>query len=289
MKRIVLASLLATVFMSCQMSKDSGDSGITLVTNGFNTKAHYLSLGDGKISSKEFTIGTKVYYILEGVTGFVLKDGKVFPGTSITVTDKDKKVIESVDDLFSDYADGIDPAEITNELELYVTMNNLMEEGKDYDWHLRIWDKNGKAEMSADIPFKIVAPKDLIGIKTTATGLNCPRIYILANGPLLNNKVKEGHELDFVFSGMEGFQLQADSTVSLGTSMVVKNKDGKVMAEFADLFSEIGPVNVTRVSLVKAELTIRSFPPGIYTWSVRIWDKNSTNAIESLAELDVQL
>ena len=96
-------------------------------------------------------------------------------------------------------------------------------------------------------------------------------------------------ELDFVFSGMEGFQLQADSTVSLGTSMVVKNKDGKVMAEFADLFSEIGPVNVTRVSLVKAELTIRSFPPGIYTWSVRIWDKNSTNAIESLAELDVQL
>jgi|GEM_PF-2090655 len=291
MKRILIVCFLAAAFIGCQTSKDTGDSGIKLVTNGFETSAHYLSLGDGKVSTKEFTPETKLYYILEGVTGFIVKDGKAFPGASMTVSDKEKNEVLNIKDLFEEYVDGIDPAAIAKELELILTLGDAMKEGSEYDWHVRVWDKNGKAEMMADIPIKVVAPKDMIGIKTTMNGLSCPRIYILSNGPLLTNKVKEGQKLDFVFNGMEGYQVQDDSTATVGASVIVRNKAGENVMEYADIFKDYGPVSATDAKVIKADLTIGKpiLPGQTYTWIVRIFDKSNNKSLESSVDIDVQL
>jgi hypothetical protein len=291
MQKIFIVCLMASALLGCQNAKErAGDSGIKLKTNGLDARGHYLSVGGQKVTAKEFAPGTKVYYVFDTVTGFTVKDGRVSPGASMVVSKGGKEVLK-LDDLFAEYTTGVDSADIAEELELILTLGQSMEEGSEYDWDVRVWDKNGKAEMSANIPIKIIAPKDNIGIRTTAKGLSCPRIYIFSDGPLVNNKVKESQELDFIFSGLSGFQVGTDSTVSVGASVIVKNKAGENIMEYPDIFKDYGTVSATDATIIKADLTIGSpiLPGQVYTWVVKIYDKNNNNSIESTADIDVQL
>jgi hypothetical protein len=292
MKKLLVMFLAATALCACQNGKESraNDSGIKLETKGLDAKGHYLMVGEEKIMVKEFSPGTKVYYVFDTVSGFTVKDGRVSPGASMVLRRGGNEVL-NIPDLFAEYATGVDSSDIAQELELILTLGENMEEGAEYDWAVRVWDKNGKGEMSANIPIKIVAPKDNIGIQTTSKGLSCPRIYIFSNGPLMNNKVRESQELDFVFSGLSGFEVGADSTVSVGASVVVKNKAGETIMEYPDIFKDYGAVSAIDATLIKADLTIGNpITPGqAYTWIVRIYDKSNNKSIESAAEIDVQL
>jgi hypothetical protein len=289
MNRIYIIFLLSSALVGCKVSSELDPNGIKLETKVLDVTDHYLSAGEGKVSSHEFITGTRLYFIMVGVKGFAIRNEKANPGCSMIVTDREGNKIMELPDLFSENVSGIDPSLIASQLKLTLAIGKPIEEGRDYNWKVRVWDKNGNGEIMADIPLRIVKPRDMAGIRTTTSGLDCPTIYISDNGPIASNRVKMGQRLYFVFSGLSGWQVQ-DSTVRIGVSMLVKNKAGSKVLEYENLFAHLGPVKLKDASLVKADLSIGAPIHGgqTYEWTVRVWDKSSNKSLESTADIIVQ-
>lgn len=284
-----LLSLFIIILFSCNYSAEINSNGISVVSNGIETTNHFLKIGDERADGTEFPVGTELNYILEGVKGFAIKDDKVLFGCSMTVTDKDKKVVLQYDDLFADAVEGYSREE-ASQLNLKLSIGSPMEEGKTYNWNVRLWDKRDKGDWVADIPLSVIAGKDLVGIKTKSDGLSCPAIYILGNGLLKTTKVKEGQKLTFVFSGVEGYELQEDSTMLIGASMLVRDKEGTNVVEYSDLFKDYGPVSPKQASTVSTYLTIgEPMKKGeSYDWIIKVWDKTSNKSLESSLRISVE-
>jgi hypothetical protein len=157
MKQILFFICTAFLFSitACNFSKgvkkDLG-TGLSSSYNGFAVEEIYLTDVDGnRLASNKIALGSKIGILATGVDYFAEKDGKVFPGCRILLTDKNKKEILNLPDAFADMTAGTTPAE-AKFLKASLTTGDPMVAGETYHLNVRFFDKNKKEnEIVSDV------------------------------------------------------------------------------------------------------------------------------------------
>jgi len=157
MKRIsiMLLALFITISFSCNYSKGVKkdlSTGLSASYNGFTIDDIYLAdASETRLNNNKISLGTKIAVTAAGVDYFAIKDGKVFPGCRIILTDKNKKEILNLPDAFADMANGTTAAEAKT-LQAYLTTGDPMVVGETYHLNIRFFDKNkAENEIMADV------------------------------------------------------------------------------------------------------------------------------------------
>ena len=144
-KFLLISSLF--VLSSCQFSKGVKkdlNTGLSASYNGFALDDIYLADESGnRLSNNKITLGSKVLILATGVDFFAEKEGKVFPGCTIILTDKNKKEILNLPDAFANMTDGTTAAEAKT-LQASLNTGDPMLIGETYHLSVRFYDKNKK-------------------------------------------------------------------------------------------------------------------------------------------------
>ena len=175
-----LLPFLFVLLFACGGSKDStsdsGDStntdsgfhfsasaGVKLDANtgtkssysGFSVDEIYIvDAKDDQLSSNEVALDTKFSIVYQGIENYTLKDGKVFPGLSLQVTDSNGGDVVSEADLLASYTEGVTESE-ASVLRGSVTVGEPMKSGETYHCKIRVFDKNSDAEITSELDFKV--------------------------------------------------------------------------------------------------------------------------------------
>ena len=142
------------IISSCQFSKGVKKdlmTGLTSSYNGFTVENIYLSVDGKKLTSNSITLGKEVALIAEGVDSYQEKDGKVYPGCRIILTDKVGKELLNQPDAFAEYANGLEKDKASL---LTATLNtgSPLQAGETYHLSVRFFDKNKKeSEIVSDV------------------------------------------------------------------------------------------------------------------------------------------
>ena len=147
MKKIINLLLPAfLIFSSCQFSKGVKkdiDTGLTSSYNGFAVENIYLSVDGNKITTNTITLGKQLVLIADGVDYYQVKDGKVYPGCRIILTDKTGKELLNLPDAFAEQINGLEKDKATL-LTATLTTGSPMLVGETYHLNVRFFDKNKK-------------------------------------------------------------------------------------------------------------------------------------------------
>jgi len=138
---------LSLVITSCQFSKGVKkdlNTGLSASYNGFSLDDIYLADENGnRLGDNKITLGSKILVLATGVDHFSEKEGKVFPGCRIMLTDKNKKEILNLPDAFADMTNGTTAAEAKT-LQASLNTGKPMVTGETYHLSVRFYDKNKK-------------------------------------------------------------------------------------------------------------------------------------------------
>lgn len=149
MNRLCIAVTFALVFLSsCNFSsgvKKDMNTGLTTAYKGFRIDDSYLvDEADNKINSNKIELGKTIYIVASGVSNYKVKDGKVYPGCQVILTDASGKELLNLADAFADMKDGFKPAEASR-LSARLSTGAPMEKGNTYNLKARFFDKENQA------------------------------------------------------------------------------------------------------------------------------------------------
>ena len=154
---LILFAFLSLI-TSCQFSKGVKKdlkTGLSASYNGFAIDDIFLADGDkSRLGNNKISLGTKLLVIATGVDYYAEKNGRVFPGCTIILTDKNKKELLNLPDAFEDMKDGT-PAAEAKTLQAQLNTGEPMTIGETYHLNVRFFDKNKKEN-------EIVANVDVI-------------------------------------------------------------------------------------------------------------------------------
>ena len=157
-KRLFFSAILfSLIFSSCNFSKGVKkdlSTGLSASYNGFSIEDIYLASEEKRLSNNSIAMGSKINITATGVENFTAKDGKVFPGCTILLTDKTGKEILNLPDAFADMKEGTTAAEAKT-LQASLNTGDPMLVGETYHLSVRFFDKNKKEN-------EIVANVDLL-------------------------------------------------------------------------------------------------------------------------------
>ena len=157
MKKKSLLMVLSVILMfGCTVGvKKDLMTGLKITNKNLSYEDAYLSSKNQKLSNPELPMNAEVNLVILGMSGFMEKNGKVYIGAAITVTDKEQKKIIEYPDLFASYdSTGISPTD-AKQITLTLTTGSPMTTGTKYLWKSRIWDKNGKGELMSELEVTI--------------------------------------------------------------------------------------------------------------------------------------
>jgi hypothetical protein len=146
-QRLLLLVSLSFLFSSCQFSKGVKkdlSTGLVASYNGFSIDDIFLADGDrNRLDNNKISLGTTLLVMATGVKNFAEKNGRVFPGCTIILTDKDKKQLLHLPDAFEDMKDGTTAIE-AGTLQAQLNTGKPMFPGETYHLAVRFFDKNKK-------------------------------------------------------------------------------------------------------------------------------------------------
>ena len=153
--RFLLFLVAVVISFSCNFSKGVKkdlSTGLSSSYNGFGIADIYLTDASGtRLNNNKITLGSKIAIVATGVDYFETKDGKVFPGCRIILTDKNKKEVLNLPDAFTDMPNGIAVAEAKT-LQASLNTGAPMVVGETYHLAIRFFDKNkAENEIIADV------------------------------------------------------------------------------------------------------------------------------------------
>ena len=127
-------------------------TGLSASYNGLTIEDIYLADSAGnRLSNNRIPLGNKIAIVATGVDYFESKEGKVFPGCRILLTDKNKKEVLNLPDAFSEMVNGTPESEVKT-LQASLNTGNPMLVGETYHLSVRFFDKNKKEnEILADV------------------------------------------------------------------------------------------------------------------------------------------
>lgn len=144
---LTIPVFISLITISCQFSKGVKkdlNTGLSASYNGFALDDIYLAdENKNRLSSNKIQIGTKMLIVATGVNYFEEKDGKVFPGCTIILIDKNKKELLNLPDAFEDMKEGT-PVTEAKTLQAQLNTGEPMLPGETYHLNVRFFDKNKK-------------------------------------------------------------------------------------------------------------------------------------------------
>lgn len=143
-KQYTLTLILSCIMLAaCNFSsgfKTDFATGLSYKYKGFNVQNVLLiDAANNRMTSNKVQLNTKMAIVALGVSNYGQKDGKVYPGMMLVVTDKAGKPVINAADLFQG-AQGYPPASAT-ELRGDITVANPIVAGQTYHLKIHIWDK----------------------------------------------------------------------------------------------------------------------------------------------------
>lgn len=142
---IILIGSICGIISSCNFSKGVRKdltTGLSTSFNGFSLEDIYVTDENGeRLNTNNIPLGSLIVIEATGVNYYSEKDGNVFPGCSILLTDKDKNEILNLPDAFADMTQGI-PASEAEVLRARLATGNPMVVGDTYSLNVRFFDKN---------------------------------------------------------------------------------------------------------------------------------------------------
>lgn len=145
MKRVFVVIAISFALLSCQFSKGVKkdlSTGLSASYNGFALDEIYLAAENGeRLNSNKIPLGSTVVIVATGVDFYSEKDGKVFPGCRIILTDKNKKELLNLPDAFHEMTEGT-PASQASTLRAELNTGEPMIAGEIYHLNVRFFDKN---------------------------------------------------------------------------------------------------------------------------------------------------
>lgn len=150
MNRSSIIVMLLVFCCACNFSKGVKkdlSTGLTTSYNGFHIEDTWLEDGAGnKLSSNKVPLGSTLVVVASGVSHYTEKEGLVYPGCTIILTDTSGKEILHIPDAFSGRTEGLKPAEATR-LSASLNTGNPMTIGATYNLKTTFFDKQNKANL----------------------------------------------------------------------------------------------------------------------------------------------
>lgn len=148
MNRLSMLVPLALFFcVACNFSqgvKKDLNTGLTTHYKGFRIDDSFLANEAGnKLSSNKVEMGTTLYIIATGVSNYKAKDGRVYPGCKIVLTDAAGKELLNLPDAFADMKEGFKPEEASR-LSARLSTGNPMQKDSTYNLKATFFDKENK-------------------------------------------------------------------------------------------------------------------------------------------------
>ena len=151
MKRLSIPVVLTLLFgMSCNFSqgvKKDLNTGLTTNYKGFRIDDCFLADEAGnKLSSNKVDMGTTLFIVATGVSNYKEKNGRVYPGCKVVLTDASGKELLNLPDAFADMKDGFKPEEATR-LSARLSTGDPMQKGGNYNLKAVFFDKENKESL----------------------------------------------------------------------------------------------------------------------------------------------
>ena len=143
----VLQLAIIFILSACQFSKGVKkdlNTGLSASYNGLAIDDIFLADESGnRLKQNKVKMGEKVFVIATGVDHFTEKEGKVFPGCQIILTDDKKSELLNLPDAFESMTAGTTPAEAKT-LQASLNTGQPMVSGATYHLSVRFFDKQDK-------------------------------------------------------------------------------------------------------------------------------------------------
>ncbi|MFM8911835.1 MAG: hypothetical protein ACKOE6_02800 [Flammeovirgaceae bacterium] len=145
MKNVLLSFACLLLLAACSKGiKKDLTTGLTTRYNGFAVEEIILvDSADQTLSSTQVPLDSRFSIVMQGIANYQEKEGKVFPGLSLTVTDGQGTAVIGEADLFAS-SEGYS-ADEASVLRATVTVGSPMQSGQTYHCKVRVFDKQ-KAE-----------------------------------------------------------------------------------------------------------------------------------------------
>ncbi len=285
---LAVATILLTI-SSCsfaQTGEKDLQSGLLTRGDGLSCDDVYLSDGEKIIKRNTFIYGETFYVNFDGIAGLERVDGSVFPDMQLAIVSEHGDTALHLDDLYAAYEEGIDLSPL--QLHAEVTVANPVHSAETYTLYVDIQDKRGKGSYAATLDFSVVRDDR---IQLSGKQLRSREIYLFSQQrglTITNGRAGFDENIYLLFEGLEGFSV-AEGQVQLGLSMLVKDADGNVILDEADLFGD-SPLKYEDVQLQVASnfILTGSLVANPVSLVVRIWDKGSSAWISASTEIVVE-
>jgi hypothetical protein len=291
MRKIFYLFLIATFSSGCNSSKPvkkEYSSGITTLGTKITCENIFISVNGRKVENNEFTYGERFYVNFDDLRGLVRKNKKVLPGMKIALVNASGDTIMRKDDLYSEITDGFElkPFQLAADL----TAASPIKSGTDYSLVVKIWDKNGTGNFTAQYDFKV---KPNIQIISEPSKVTFDEIYIYSqkSGKVIKDgKIKFDDNIYIVVEGLKGF-LEENGKVFPGLSLNIKDSDNRITTDFDDLFNDYSLKGVEQADVflrTSAKFKIEKVDlKNPLTCNVLIWDKRSSASLKIKTQLIV--
>ncbi len=288
LRDLSLAILLFSVY-SCNFAQSVEkdlQSGLITRGNGLSCNDVYLSDGEKIIKRNTFIYGETFYVNFDGMEGFERVGESAFPDMRLTIVSEHGDTAMHLNDLYAAYKEGIDLSLL--QLHAEVTVANPVHSGETYTLYVDIKDKRGKGSYAATLDFTVVRDDR---IQLSGKQLSSREIYLFSQQrglTITNGQAGFDENIYLLFEGLEGFAVNAGQ-VQLGLSMLVKDADGNVILDEADLFGD-SPLNYEDVHPQVASnfILTGSQVANPVSLVVRIWDKGSSAWISASTEIVIE-
>jgi predicted small secreted protein len=157
-KQLIITMILGCLVLGgCNFSKGTKTdlrTGLSFSYNGFIVRDMLLiDAANKRMTDNKVQINTQIAIVALGLNNYGIKDGKVFPGMMLLITDKKGAPVLKADDLFAN--DQGHPPAAAAELRGDITIAKPMVAGETYHVKVHIWDKV-KADNKVDADVDLV-------------------------------------------------------------------------------------------------------------------------------------
>lgn len=238
MKNLFFAFLIIFITFACDTKKSVHKDLITgLSTEGDGLSCEEVTIlsDDKSVQRSSFYFGEEITINFKNIEGFKGKDGKIFPGMSIVISDKNNDTIIKSDDAYQKYSEGISLSPVILKSEL--TLARPIHSGKNYSLSINIWDKKGSGKFFAEMNFDVKSNE-----KINVTKQNCSydELYLFSDNKqkvITDNVITFGDDIHLIFEGVKGFS-ETDNKIFPGLSLEIKDGKNEVVLFNEDLFKE---------------------------------------------------
>lgn len=262
------------------------ESGLTSRTKGLSFDQIYLSDGQQIIRRNAFIYGETYYVNFEAMRGFTRETGNAFPDMQILIVGENGDTALYINDLYAGYEDGIE----NDPLDLYaeITVADPMHSGHDYALYVDISDKKGEGSLRASLDFSVQRNQR---IEVESVQLSSREIYLFSQQTghtITDGKAGFNETIYLLFEGLDGFSVR-DRQVQLGMSMLVRDGEGNIILDEADLFGDAYQSYEDIHEQVASSLVLTGTEiANPVQFEVRVWDKNGSGWIHAATELVVE-